>query len=204
VRTRSQRSAAPLANLVLLDVRLPGMDGFDVLRRLEAGSLSLPVILVTSFEDELDQLVGYPLGAIDYVVSPSRRCSPRRSGRSRIASPPARRALFAPQHRVRRSAGVDTRVEARRIGNRDVSLDRHSRALSMPRTMYPPSSVISESTVMSTPVVRCTSSVTRAISRTLVVSIRATSSAICTSPVVVFTAARPTPSPRAWVSAALT
>jgi DNA-binding response OmpR family regulator len=56
--------------LVLLDVRLPGVDGFEVLRRLEAGGASVPVILVTSLEDEVDQLVGYRLGAIDYVVKP--------------------------------------------------------------------------------------------------------------------------------------
>ena len=56
--------------LVLLDLRLPGMDGFDVLRRLEASGQTVPVILVTSVEDELDQLVGYKLGAIDYVIKP--------------------------------------------------------------------------------------------------------------------------------------
>jgi DNA-binding response OmpR family regulator len=60
--------AAPA--LVLLDVRLPGIDGFEVLRRLDAAGHSVPVILVTSVEDELDQLVGYRLGAIDYVVKP--------------------------------------------------------------------------------------------------------------------------------------
>ena len=56
--------------LVLLDVRLPGIDGFEVLRRLDNSGRTLPVILVTSVEDELDQLVGYRLGAIDYVVKP--------------------------------------------------------------------------------------------------------------------------------------
>jgi len=56
--------------LVLLDVRLPGIDGFEVLRRLELAGRAVPVILVTSVEDELDQLVGYRLGAVDYVVKP--------------------------------------------------------------------------------------------------------------------------------------
>ena len=62
------RRAAP--TLVLLDVRLPGIDGFEVLRRLGASDAAVPVILVTSLEDELDQLVGYRLGAVDYVVKP--------------------------------------------------------------------------------------------------------------------------------------
>jgi DNA-binding response OmpR family regulator len=57
-------------SLVLLDVRLPGIDGFEVLRQLEARGKSVPVILVTSLEDELDQLVGYRLGAIDFVTKP--------------------------------------------------------------------------------------------------------------------------------------
>ncbi|MEZ5098756.1 MAG: response regulator [Thermoleophilia bacterium] len=60
--------AAP--DLVLLDVRLPGIDGFEVLRRLEAAERAVPVILVTSLEDELDQLVAYRLGAVDFVVKP--------------------------------------------------------------------------------------------------------------------------------------
>ncbi|MFN0156249.1 MAG: response regulator transcription factor [Gaiella sp.] len=57
-------------DLVLLDVRLPGIDGFEVLRRLEQRGRPVPVIMVTSLEDELDQLVGYRLGAIDYVIKP--------------------------------------------------------------------------------------------------------------------------------------
>ena len=62
------RRSAP--TLVLLDVRLPGIDGFEVLRRLEASDTRIPVMLVTSLEDEVDQLVGYRLGAVDYVVKP--------------------------------------------------------------------------------------------------------------------------------------
>jgi DNA-binding response OmpR family regulator len=57
-------------SLVLLDVRLPGIDGFEVLQRLDARGTSVPVMLVTSLEDELDQLVGYRMGAVDYVVKP--------------------------------------------------------------------------------------------------------------------------------------
>jgi DNA-binding response OmpR family regulator len=56
--------------LVLLDVRLPGIDGFEVLRRLDTSGARVPVMLVTSVEDEVDQLVGYRLGAVDYVVKP--------------------------------------------------------------------------------------------------------------------------------------
>src|SRR4029079_18578303 len=44
-----------------------GLDGLEVLRRLDG---TVPVMLLTSLEDELDQLVGYRLGAVDYVVKP--------------------------------------------------------------------------------------------------------------------------------------
>jgi DNA-binding response OmpR family regulator len=57
-------------DLVLLDVRLPGIDGFEVLRRLDVTAHGLAVILVTSLEEELDQLVAYRLGAIDFVTKP--------------------------------------------------------------------------------------------------------------------------------------
>jgi DNA-binding response OmpR family regulator len=57
-------------SLVLLDVRLPGIDGFEVLRRFEAGDLGLPVIMLTSVSDEVDQLVGFRLGAVDYITKP--------------------------------------------------------------------------------------------------------------------------------------
>jgi DNA-binding response OmpR family regulator len=57
-------------DLVVLDVRMPGFDGFEVLRRLEAGGIAVPVMLLTSLSEEVDQLVAYRLGAVDYVVKP--------------------------------------------------------------------------------------------------------------------------------------
>lgn len=56
-------------DIVLLDVMLPGMDGFEVLRRIRKDSTT-PVILLTAKGDEVDRLVGLELGADDYVVKP--------------------------------------------------------------------------------------------------------------------------------------
>jgi two-component system response regulator AdeR len=61
------RAARP--DIVLLDVMLPGMDGFEVLRRIRQDG-STPVILLTAKGDEVDRLVGLELGADDYVVKP--------------------------------------------------------------------------------------------------------------------------------------
>ena len=57
------------ADLVLLDLMLPGMPGTDVCRRLRAESDG-PVIMLTAKDDEIDKVVGLELGADDYVTKP--------------------------------------------------------------------------------------------------------------------------------------
>ncbi|RJQ76347.1 response regulator transcription factor [Amycolatopsis panacis] len=56
-------------DFVLLDVMLPGIDGFEVCRRIRAGS-RVPVILLTSRGDPIDIVAGLECGADDYVVKP--------------------------------------------------------------------------------------------------------------------------------------
>jgi DNA-binding response OmpR family regulator len=63
-------AADQMIDLVLLDVGLPGIDGFEVLRRLRARGQETPVILLTARGDEIDRVVGLELGADDYVVKP--------------------------------------------------------------------------------------------------------------------------------------
>ena len=57
-------------DLVLLDVRLPGIDGFEVLRRLRAAGSKAPVLMLTARDDEVDKVIGLELGADDYVTKP--------------------------------------------------------------------------------------------------------------------------------------
>ena len=56
-------------DVVLLDIGLPDMDGFEVLRRLRARS-DVPIIVLTARADEVDRVVGLELGGDDYVVKP--------------------------------------------------------------------------------------------------------------------------------------
>jgi two-component system response regulator CpxR len=56
-------------SLILLDVMLPGMDGFEVLRRLRASS-SVSVLLLTARGDDVDRIVGLEIGADDYLPKP--------------------------------------------------------------------------------------------------------------------------------------
>ncbi|HMQ39137.1 MAG TPA: response regulator transcription factor [Micropruina sp.] len=57
------------ADIVLLDLMMPGLPGTEVCRRLRARS-SVPVIMVTARDDEIDKVVGLELGADDYVTKP--------------------------------------------------------------------------------------------------------------------------------------
>jgi DNA-binding response OmpR family regulator len=56
--------------LVLLDLMLPGMDGFEVIRALRAGPERVPLIIVTARDEEADRVLGLELGADDYVTKP--------------------------------------------------------------------------------------------------------------------------------------
>jgi DNA-binding response OmpR family regulator len=58
-------------NAVILDVMLPGKDGFDICRELRAKGNNVPVLMLTSREDEFDQVLGLELGADDYLVKPA-------------------------------------------------------------------------------------------------------------------------------------
>lgn len=63
---------AAQADLVLLDVMLPGIDGFEVCRRLKAdpSTQAIPIIMLTAKAEEIDKVLGLELGADDYMVKP--------------------------------------------------------------------------------------------------------------------------------------
>jgi len=57
-------------DLLVLDLRLPGMDGLEICRRLRQGASSVPILMLTSKSSELDRVVGLEIGADDYVTKP--------------------------------------------------------------------------------------------------------------------------------------
>jgi two-component system, OmpR family, response regulator RegX3 len=67
--TGSDALAAAEADLVLLDLRLPDLDGLTVCRELRARS-GVPIIIVTAKGEEIDKVVGLEIGADDYLVKP--------------------------------------------------------------------------------------------------------------------------------------
>ncbi|MBO0719765.1 MAG: response regulator transcription factor [Blastocatellia bacterium] len=64
-----ERSLAEQYDLIVLDVMLPGMNGFDVLRRIRALSRT-PVLMLTARGEEVDRIIGLEIGADDYLPKP--------------------------------------------------------------------------------------------------------------------------------------
>jgi DNA-binding response OmpR family regulator len=91
-----KRFAEEDVDLVVLDIMLPKIDGLEVCKRLRAGS-TVPIIMLTARDDELDKVLGLELGADDYITKPfsirefrSRvRALLRRAGASRRDVPAA-------------------------------------------------------------------------------------------------------------------
>ncbi len=96
-------------DLVVLDLRLPGIDGFDVLREIRRTS-QVYVILLTARAEETDKLIGLELGADDYVTKPF-------SPRELVARV---RAVLR-----RRRAGDDPDDEMMRFDGLEVDVERH-------------------------------------------------------------------------------
>lgn len=59
-------------DLILLDVMMPGMDGYEVCKRLKANveTAAIPIVFVTAMDEEKDETRGFLLGAVDYIVKP--------------------------------------------------------------------------------------------------------------------------------------
>lgn len=64
--------ASALADLVILDLGLPDIDGVDVARRIRDKGLTVPILMLTARADEVDLVVGLDAGADDYVTKPFR------------------------------------------------------------------------------------------------------------------------------------
>ena len=66
----ARAAAAPPVDVVLLDVMLPGIDGFEVCRRLRRRGLRTPILMLTARGEVSDRVAGLRLGADDYVAKP--------------------------------------------------------------------------------------------------------------------------------------
>ncbi|MTV41768.1 ATP-binding response regulator [Duganella radicis] len=137
-----RRVAFAPPDLILLDVMLPGIDGFEVCRRLKAGPhAAIPVIFMTALRDTADKLAGFAAGAVDYVTKPlqSEEVLARVSTHLRLAAMQAQliaqNALLARENQERRVAervlqqyrdSLELQVAARTAEVRELAAHRES------------------------------------------------------------------------------
>ncbi len=106
------RLAGSEVALIVLDVGLPDMNGFELLKRIQRHA-EVPVIFLTARSDEVDRVVGLELGADDYMAKPF---SPRElTARVRTVLRRVRKAQQAPAESSRRVGAITIDDESRRI-----------------------------------------------------------------------------------------
>jgi two-component system phosphate regulon response regulator PhoB len=67
-----RKAQTVLPDMIILDLMLPGLDGLEVCRQLRAGerTRAVPIVMLTAKAEETDQLIGFSMGADDYVTKP--------------------------------------------------------------------------------------------------------------------------------------
>jgi DNA-binding response OmpR family regulator len=110
------RFAADEVDLVVLDIMLPRVDGLEVCRRMRAQS-SVPIIMLTARDDELDKVLGLELGADDYITKPFSI----REFRSRVRA--LLRRASAPRHDPRQEETIENDGLRIDLAKRSVELE---------------------------------------------------------------------------------
>lgn len=104
----SRRAREGAFDLILLDVMLPGKDGFEICRELRRAGMKVPILMLTAKTQEAEKVLGLELGADDYVTKPFGT----RELRARI------KAL------LRRATGQQAELECYRFGDVEVDFRR--------------------------------------------------------------------------------
>ena len=102
-------------DLAILDIKMPRMDGMELLRRLRQRS-ELPVIFLTSKDEEIDELFGLKMGADDFIRKPF----PQRLLVERV------KAVLRRAHRATRSAPVEDKSKVLERGKLKMDPERHT------------------------------------------------------------------------------
>jgi DNA-binding response OmpR family regulator len=98
-------------DIILVDLRLPGLDGAEVCKRIRAGRLNTPIIVISAAGEEFDKVLLLELGADDYLVKPF-------GARELLARMKAVLRRSAPDHTVRSFANVEVDTERRIVTSR--------------------------------------------------------------------------------------
>jgi len=115
-----ERAEQARPDLILLDVVMPGLDGFEICRRLssDARTHDIPVILMTSLTDSAQKQAGFAVGAVDYVTKPLDAAELLARIRCHLAISSLRRNL------TERNASMEREIVARREAEAELQRSR--------------------------------------------------------------------------------
>lgn len=107
-------------DLILLDVMMPRMDGYEVCRQLKGDPVgaTIPIVFITGLEDDLSEVMGLSMGAIDYLVKPLNRELLQARVRNYLALRRSQREIIAQRDQIREAY------------EKELSLERQKDALS--------------------------------------------------------------------------
>lgn len=143
--TALARACAGVADLLLLDVGLPGLDGFDVLTHLRDRGSVLPVIMLTARTSTSDTVRGLDAGANDYIAKPFRFDELLARVRSRLRETTATRDVTI----TRDDVVLDPLTRRATVSGREVELSAREFALAE-QFLRNPGIVLSRETLLST------------------------------------------------------
>lgn len=108
-------------DLVLLDIMMPGMDGFEVCRRLKAAPSTgdIPIIFITAMTETVDKTQGFELGAVDYITKPFHAAEVKARIRTHLSLEQMRRKLAGQNVRLEQQVAEKT-SEIREILNESI------------------------------------------------------------------------------------
>ncbi len=119
--------AHTLPDIILLDVMMPGMDGFTVCRRIKATERTahIPVVFLTALDEEKDRLAGFEAGGVDYITKPFRKAEVLARLGTHLALEKKQQELKTALEQVRELAGI---LE-QRVAERTMALERRNAEL---------------------------------------------------------------------------
>jgi DNA-binding response OmpR family regulator len=115
-RTALERVFLTRPDLILVDLRLPGLDGAEICKRIRAGRLDTPIIVISAAKEEFDRVLLLELGADDFLVKPF-------GARELLARIRAVMRRSSPDRAIRSFAGVDVDTQRRLVTNRGAEVN---------------------------------------------------------------------------------
>lgn len=110
-RSALERVFLTKPDLILVDLRLPGLDGAEVCKRIRNGGLDTPIIVISAAKEEFDRVLLLELGADDFLVKPF-------GARELLARIKAVLRRSTPDRAIHSFANIDVDTERRRVTNR--------------------------------------------------------------------------------------